>query len=192
MVINRSRKVLCLDWDKRSLRIVAARVGKGRTVLEDAHSHRLPNTVDADDPEAMGDFIRSMLRRHRLHHKSVVVDVPRERAVINRLRLPPTPTAEVAAAVRFQAMKELPFPLDTAAVDNVIIGRDESGLATEVLLAAVERYRAYVAATVDNPSCIMQAATFLGPNDRYTDAFAVTAQGKPVKPIKAPFRGPLL
>jgi type IV pilus assembly protein PilM len=136
-VISPSRKVLCLDWDKRSLRIVAARVGKGRTVLEDAHSHRLPNTVDADDPEAMGDFIRSMLRRHRLHHKSVVVDVPRERAVINRLRLPPTPTAEVAAAVRFQAMKELPFPLDTAAVDYVIMGRDESGLATEVLLAAV-------------------------------------------------------
>jgi type IV pilus assembly protein PilM len=136
-LIKLSRKVLCLDWDKRSLRIVVARVGKGRTVLEDAHSHRLPNTVDADDPEAMGDFIRSMLRRHRLHYKSVVVDVPRERAVINRLALPPTPTADVAAAVRFQAMKELPFPIDTAAVDYVIMGRDEKGQATEVLLAAV-------------------------------------------------------
>jgi type IV pilus assembly protein PilM len=66
-----------------------------------------------------------------------VVDVPRERAVINRLTLPPTPNAEVAAAVRFQALKELPFPLDSAAVDFVVMGRDAGGLATEVLLAAV-------------------------------------------------------
>jgi len=136
-VLRLSRKVLCLDWDKRSLRIVVARVSRGRTALEDAHSHRLPNTVDADDPEALGAFIRAMLRRHRLHHRSAVVDVPRERAVINRLRLPPTPLAEVPAAVRFQAMKELPFPLDTAAVDFVVMERDDSGLITEVLLAAV-------------------------------------------------------
>ena len=31
-----SRKVLCLDWDKCSLRIVVARIGATRTVLEDA------------------------------------------------------------------------------------------------------------------------------------------------------------
>ncbi len=136
-MIKLSRKVLCLDWDKRSLRMVVARVGQGRTVLEDAHSHRLPNTVDADDADAMGDFIRAMLRRHRLSHRSVVVDVPRERAVINRLVLPPTPPAEVAAAVRFQAMKELPFAVESAAIDYIIMGRDENGQATEVLLAAV-------------------------------------------------------
>lgn len=136
-MLRLSRKVLCLDWDKRSLRLVVARVGKARTVLEDAHSHRLPAGVEVDDPEALGDFIRSMLRRHGLRHRAVVVDVPRERAVINRLRLPPTPAREVAAAVRFQAMKELPFPLDTAAIDYVITDTDEQGLAREVLLAAV-------------------------------------------------------
>ncbi len=136
-MIKLSRKVLCLDWDKRSLRIVVARVGKGRIFLEDAHSHRLPNNVDADDAEALGEFIRGMLRRHRLRHKTAVVDVPRERAVINRLALPPTPTNEVAAGVRFQAMKELPFPIDSAAVDYVITQRNDKGLATEVLLAAI-------------------------------------------------------
>lgn len=137
-LLNVTRKVLCLDWDKRSLRIVVARIGGGRAVLEDAHSHRLPAGLDADDPAAMGDYIQQMLRRHRLHHhRRVVVDVPRERAVINRLALPPTPMAEVAAAVRFQAMKELPFPVDSAAIDYVVMARDAAGLATEVLLAAV-------------------------------------------------------
>ena len=136
-MINLSRKVLCLDWDKRSLRIVVARAGAGRMALEDAHSHRLPADVDADDPQAMGEFIKQMLRRHRLRYKWVLVDVPRERAVINRLTLPPTPAHEVAAAVRFQAMRELPFPLESAAADFVITARNEKGLTTEALLAAV-------------------------------------------------------
>jgi type IV pilus assembly protein PilM len=136
-VIKLKRKVLCLDWDSRAVRIVVARVGKGRVELEDAHSHRLPEDVNAEDPHALGDFIQGLLRRHRLRHKWVVVDVPRERTVINRLSLPPTPTNEVAAAVRFQAMKELPFPLDTAALDYVVMERDEKGQAIEVLMAAV-------------------------------------------------------
>jgi type IV pilus assembly protein PilM len=138
-VFNVTRKVLCLDWDKRSLRIVAARVTSGKMVLEDAHSHRLPGTLDAEDPEAMGEFIQQMLKRHRLRAKWVLVDVPRERAVINRLSLPPTPTGEVAAAVRFQAMRELPFPLESAAADYVITLRDDDGMAVEALLAAVTK-----------------------------------------------------
>jgi len=158
-MLGMGRKVLCLDWDKRSLRIVVARVGAGRMALEDAHSHRLPAELEADDPQAMGDFIQQMLRRHRLRFRSVLVDVPRERAVINRLTIPPTPDPEVAAAVRFQAMRELPFPIETAAVDYVVTARDEQGLTTEVLLAAVtletlERLRATCAAAGLTPTRI--------------------------------------
>ncbi len=133
----KKRKVLCLDWDSRSLRLVVARVGGGAMALEDAHSHRLPADIDASDPQAMGAFIKKQLDEHRLRAKQVVVDVPRERTVINRMILPPTPAAEVAAAVRFQAMRELPFSLDSAALDYVVTKQDENGLTTEVLLAAV-------------------------------------------------------
>lgn len=132
-----SRKVLCLDWDRQALRLVVAHAGGGRISLEDAHAHRLPAAVDPDNPQALGEFIHQMLRRHHWNFTRAVVDIPRDRAVINRLTLPPTPTHEVAAAVRFQAMKELPFPLDNAVVDYVIMKRDEKGLTTEVLLAAV-------------------------------------------------------
>jgi type IV pilus assembly protein PilM len=107
--------------------------------LEDAHSHRIPKTVDVENPEALGEFIQQMVRRHHWHHTRAVVDIPREKAVINRLTLPPTPAHEVAAAVRFQAMKELPFPLEGAAIDYVVRARDDRGLTTEVLLAAVPR-----------------------------------------------------
>ncbi|MBU0641483.1 MAG: pilus assembly protein PilM [Planctomycetes bacterium] len=133
------RTVLCLDWDKRALRMVVARTVSGALELEDAHSHRVSADTDTDDPQAMGAFIAQMVRQHRWHHKRVVVDVPRDKVVINRLTLAPTPVNEVAAAVRFQAQKELPFPLESAEIDFVIMKHNERGFVTGVLLAAVRR-----------------------------------------------------
>jgi len=137
-VIRLSKKVLCLDWDKRSVRLVVARTG-ANMVLEDAHAHRLPNTVDADDPASLGAFIAQLVKRHHLPHRSVVLDVSRDRVVINRITIPPTPAGEVAAALRFQAERELPFPLNEAEIDYLLLARDDSDRVTEVLLAAVRR-----------------------------------------------------
>jgi type IV pilus assembly protein PilM len=136
-VIRLAKKVLCLDWDKRSLRIVVARVGADEMQLDDAHAHRVPANVDPEDAQAMGAFIAQQLHRHRIKLGRVIVDVPRDKAVINRLAVPPTPRAELAAAVRFQALRELPFPLDEAQIDYVVTATNEEGLATQVLLAAV-------------------------------------------------------
>lgn len=132
------QQVLCLDWDRRSLRFIVAKLQKGgRIRLADAHQRRIPTNVDAEDPAALGGFIASVLKQHGLKFNKVVLDVPRDKAVINRLKLPPTPAGEVAAAVRFQALRELPFPLDDAQIDFVVVERDAKQLATEVLLAAV-------------------------------------------------------
>lgn len=120
------------------LRLVVARVGGGGLDLEDAHAHRLPAGLDSEEPAALGAFIHDVLRRHNLRSRRVIVDVPRDRAVINRLKFPPTPLNELAAAVRFQAMRELPFSLDEAEIDYVVLAR-EGNFATEVLLAAVRR-----------------------------------------------------
>lgn len=133
------RRVLCLDWDRRSLRLIVARVGGGTVKLEDAHQHKLPPNLDADDPAAMGEFIAGTLKRHRMKFRRAVVDVPRDRAVINRLTIPPTPPGELAGAVQFQAMRELPFSLDEAVIDHVIMQRDENKNVVEVLLAAVRK-----------------------------------------------------
>ncbi len=134
-----ARKILCLDWDKHALRIVAARGGRRRLHLEDAHSHRIPAEVAADDPERMGRFIAQMLALHRIRTRQVVLDVPRDKAVITTLKLPPTPANELTAAVHFVAGRELSYPVDQAAVDYVVSERNEDGLAVEVLLAAVRQ-----------------------------------------------------
>lgn len=136
-MLKLSRKVLCVDWDRRSVRLVVARVGRGVVSLQDAHSHLVPPELDVDDPQAMGALLADLLKRHQCNQRHIIVDVPRDKAVINRLTLPPTPMDELAAAVQFQAMRELPFTLEQAAIDFVVTQRNEAGWATEVLLAAV-------------------------------------------------------
>ncbi len=150
-MVSLARKVLCLDWDRRSLRFVVARVGRGRVQLEHAHSVRLGG-VNPDEPEAMGSFIKQTLKRHRVSFHKAIVDVPRDRVFIHLLGIPPTPENEVADIVRFQAMKELTFHIDDAELDHVVVARDEQGQATEVLVAAVLKK------TLDGLREVVQAA----------------------------------
>ena len=132
-------KVLCLDWDTRKFRVVAARVGRGGMELAAAHREAIPEGLDVKDATAMGSFILNVLHEQQLSQKRVIVDVPREKAVTARLTLPPTPHDELAAAVRYQAMRELPFPIEHAAVDYVATAWNDAGLTTEVLLAGVRK-----------------------------------------------------
>lgn len=138
-MLSLSQRVLCVDWDRLSVRLVVARTGRGVVSLEDAHSHLVPAEVDADDPTSMGSHIAGLLKQHHLRQHRVILAVPRDKAVINRLALPPTPADELAAAVQFQSLRELPFPMDEAVVDFVVTARNEANLATEVLVAAVRK-----------------------------------------------------
>ncbi|MGE3181928.1 MAG: pilus assembly protein PilM [Phycisphaerae bacterium] len=132
-----SRNILCLDWDRRHLRILVARRELRGATLEAAHREALPPEVKPDDAEAMGDFIASKLRAHKIKLKQVLVDIPRDKAVINRLSIAPTPDRELPDVVRLQALRELPFSVDDAEIDHVVLARDDKNLATEVLLVAV-------------------------------------------------------
>lgn len=135
-----ARKVLCLDWDRRHVRLLVARVGGASFKLEDAHAHRVPPELDAEDPAALGPFIAECLSKHGVRQRQVIVDVPRDKAVIARLPLPPTPLEELPDVVRFQAIKELPFSIDEAAIDYVTLVEDPAArTATEVLLTAVRK-----------------------------------------------------
>lgn len=131
------QQTLSLDWDRRSLRLVLARASGTRLELADAHAKRIPAGVDCEDPAQFGAFISETLKQYGVRQSKVVIAVPRDKAVINRLRLAPTPATELAAAVRFQALRELPFPLDDAQIDYVIMERDANKNVSEVLLAAV-------------------------------------------------------
>lgn len=128
-----ARRILCLDWDWLTLRIVHAQVGRRPRVLS-ALSVQVPPGLAYGNAEALGEFIREVLRQQRIRTRRAVVDIPRDQAILNTLTLPPAAADELAGMVHFQIAKELPFPLDSAQVDFVATPAGEEQV--RVLVAA--------------------------------------------------------
>jgi type IV pilus assembly protein PilM len=131
------RKLLSLDWDSRWLRMVRAVAQRGRLRSVKTLCVAMPAELDRSDPAAMGSFLRATLREHKLGARRLLIDVPRDQAILNTLTMPAAPDAELPAAVHFQIVKELPFALDQAVVDFAVSGRDSEAHNVEVLVAAV-------------------------------------------------------
>ncbi|HUW81389.1 MAG TPA: pilus assembly protein PilM [Phycisphaerae bacterium] len=131
------RKLLSLDWDSRWLRVVQAVSQRGRVRGVQTVCVAMPAELDRSDPAAMGPFVRATLREHKLNARRLLIDVPRDQAILNTLTLPSGTEAELPAAVHFQIVKELPFALDQAVVDFAVSGSDDETNSVEVLVAAV-------------------------------------------------------
>jgi Tfp pilus assembly PilM family ATPase len=131
------RKLLSLDWDSRWLRMVQAVCQRGRVRGVQTGCVAMPAELDRSDPAAMGSFVREALREHKFSARRLLIDVPRDQAILNTLALPSGPEAELPAAVHFQIVKELPFALDQAVVDFAVGRSDAEADTVEVLVAAV-------------------------------------------------------
>jgi len=144
------RNILCMDWDERSLRILDVRLGRSRVRVNKAVCVPVPEHVNVHDPAALGAFLKRTLAEHRIRTRRVMVDVPRQDAVLNLLSLPQGSADEMAAMVHVQAAKELPFTKDQAVVDYAVARECEGGMC-EVWMAAVrtsvvDRFRQVIAA----------------------------------------------
>ncbi|HOW19343.1 MAG TPA: pilus assembly protein PilM [Phycisphaerae bacterium] len=136
-----SRRVVCLDWDTRHLRLVYAAVSKGGVRILSVAEVPVPPNVEVGQAASFGAFLRATLRSEGLRTDRVVLNVPRQDAVLNPLKLPPTSEGELANMVRFQIAKELPFALDQAVVDFAVLPKEgdaQGGI--ELLVAAVRNH----------------------------------------------------
>lgn len=132
-----NQKMLALDWDRRTLRIVLVRPRADGVDLLKAVAVPIPAEVRTDQPEALGAFIQSALREAGVSARRVLLNVPREQVVLNTLSLPPTPADELPAIVGFQIPKELPFPAELATIDFAVSGEHDPKAPCNVLVAAI-------------------------------------------------------
>lgn len=141
------RRVLAIDWDRESIRVIHARTGrKGPTRIR-AFLVPIPEVVDVEDPESLGQFISRALRQRRIRTQRAIVAIPREKAVLNMLSLPQVPMEEMPSVVHFQITKELPFALEEAKIDFATFPAAAEAETVDVLVAAVrndelEHYKA--------------------------------------------------
>ncbi len=133
------RQLVSIDWDVRTLRVVAFSVRpKGSVRIKKVLSVAIPEEVCVGDPASFGQLLRDVLAREGIGAKRMLVDVPRDQVVLNTLKLPTVSEDDLPAMVEFQIGKELPFPLADAVTDFAVPdSADELGT-QDVLVAAVQ------------------------------------------------------
>lgn len=138
MRINLSaNKLLALDWDRKTLRMVLVRARNDGVDLLKAVSVAIPPGVRTDDAASLGAFVREAMGQTRIGAKKAMLAIPRDHVVLNNLNIPPTPPEDLPAIVQFQVVKELPFPAEQATLDFAVTGEHDPKAPCGVLVAAV-------------------------------------------------------
>lgn len=135
----RSKHLVALDWDAHTLRVVHALITKRGLKIDRLLSVAIPSTVDTANPEQMGLHIRRTLDQESITVRHVVVDVPRDQAILKTLKLPTTEPDVLPGMVQIQIAKELPFPVAEAVIDFAVASEARNLPSGDVLVAAVRR-----------------------------------------------------
>jgi type IV pilus assembly protein PilM len=90
--------------------------------------------------ELAAPVIDRLLAQQPFVGRNVVATLPRELVHVKNLRLPPLPTNELEAAVRFEALTVFPFDIDDARIEFLPAGEVRQGNETrqEVIVLAVK------------------------------------------------------
>ena len=115
--------VTVIDLDGQLLRVVQAAPRGNRTVVTRILAEKLDWTPDADraDPAVVGKAIARTLGKLRIKPGPVAMGVPRALVVLRNLTMPVSQDVrELASMIHFQISKDLPFPLEEAAIDFTV------------------------------------------------------------------------
>ncbi|MFQ5590262.1 MAG: pilus assembly protein PilM [Phycisphaerae bacterium] len=136
---QQARKILAIDWDARTLRVVHAFIGKRGVKVDRVLAVAIPQDVDPHDPQQLGRHIRRVLDQEEIRTRRAIADIPRDQVTLNVLRLPAALPEELPGMVEIQIAKELPFAVTEAVVDFVLGEAEEGANKAPVQVAAVRR-----------------------------------------------------
>lgn len=87
------------------------------------------------DRKAVAEAVREVFRAGRIKPKQVVVAIAGQAVVVRNIKMPLMEDEEAANAIRWEAERYIPYPVDEVTLDYEIIGRDPNEGEMEVLLA---------------------------------------------------------
>ncbi len=148
---GRLKRILAIDWDERTLRVVHALSSKRGAKVDRILSVDMGADVDPENADALGAHLKRVLEQESLTTRHAMVDIPREKAILKTLTLPAIKAEELAGVIEIQIAKELPFPVSQAAIDFTFGAEHDDGKTRDVLVSAVrheviEQYQATFAA----------------------------------------------
>ena len=128
---HRIQQTLGLDIGTYSVKYAEVTHTKSETILSQAGF----KTVDGNASAAIKELFKSL----SLPPKSVRVSLSGSSLLVRRLTLPLMTKAELKGAIRFEAEKHIPFPIDDCVLDTQILSQNAAQKNVNVLLAAAKK-----------------------------------------------------
>ncbi len=130
-----------LDLGASSIKAVRAVEDADGPIITNIGSAGLPSgAIDEGrvvNPEEVSNALQRSLRDGGIKDKKVITAISGARVVSREVELPTMPDNELREALRWEAEELLPFPVDEAIIDYVILDRREAQ--DKILLVAVNR-----------------------------------------------------
>lgn len=142
--VKPKRHLLGLDIGKSSIKVVQLASTRKGLVLKYAGltelppgDREIPPGQDRDAPLALHD----VFKESRLKRQKIAINFSGRSPIVRYLLLPTMPKDELGEAIRWEAKKLIPFPIEDAVLDYLIVGETQERdlKRTEVLLVAAER-----------------------------------------------------
>jgi type IV pilus assembly protein PilM len=131
-----------IDIGKRAIKVAQVRrTAKGPELQRFGVAPTPRGSVEGGlvlDPPAVAQVLQGLLRSARIGARRVIVAVTGQNVLARVLRFPPIPEDEVKRAIRWEAERHLPFPVDEAVIDVQTVRQvtQDNQRTLEVLLAA--------------------------------------------------------
>lgn len=90
-------------------------------------------------PQVIADHIKDLLNESKIKTRDAVIAVAGQTVIVRHIKFPIMDREELSNAIKFEAERYIPFPMDEAAIDFEIIGNDTSTNEMEVMLVAAQK-----------------------------------------------------
>lgn len=147
MAFLRGRSILGIDIGANAVKVVEVRRQAGRTVVVNIGFQEIDIRRRRDglpDREATLATLRDLLAEHEIKTKEAVVLLEGPSTTFLRLHLPRMPEKELHNAIRWEASKQVAFPIQAAVLSHQILEKivDRDGLPKLAILAALVEEKA--------------------------------------------------
>lgn len=134
------RKFTAVDIGSHSIKVARMRQKGKKLEIIDTGIAELPNETVIEgkiqDPSIVAAELENIFEKMKYHPSRIVTTVSTNNLLVRNLELPLMSEDELAESIKWEADDQLPFPVNLASMDYLILEKDESTM--KILLVAVK------------------------------------------------------
>ncbi len=135
------KRCLGIDFEGQSVKLVEMALEKGEVRLERAMSAPVPvgsEALESERSNAIVGVVRDMIKQNKISTKKAIFCMPGQTVFVRRQRLPRAALSKLTQAIRMEARRAIPFPLEKTILRYQIF-EEENTNEVEVLMVAMKK-----------------------------------------------------